>query len=292
MTLLTCCEQMCMSVVSDTVSASVEAVVSDATSGSVERCSSCPKSRDYPKHRYWTWNLQCHLQVHWHKDVWQVSFVDNKESMADWMHQNVKEEQTLFFDCEWSRWDKGIGLIQFATRAVGHRRRRVLIVDCTKVESVHVRKLFCAYRMVGWATDNDVKHLEEDEKKRMDFPTVIDLQLLVSNKSMYNRMRPEDMKKILAYEPMDKNGHVQEKKRITITEHQMSTNEWSLNDMAGCFLGYKVKVQLKKPRQTHRGWSNKKFRFKENEIHYAANDVIALAYLFDKLDYIYEQIKF
>jgi hypothetical protein len=100
MTLLTCCEQMCMSVVSDTVSASVEAVVSDATSGSVERCSSCPKSRDYPKHRYWTWNRQCHLQVHWHEDVWQVSFVDNKESMADWMHQNVKEEQTLFFDCE------------------------------------------------------------------------------------------------------------------------------------------------------------------------------------------------
>jgi hypothetical protein len=124
---------------------------------------------------------------------------------------------------------------------------------------------------------------------------VIDLQLLVSKKSMYNKMRPEDFQKILAYKPMDNDGNVQEKKRITA--HTNSTHVWNLDDMAGCFLGYKVKVPLRPLKkvpleQKHRVWSNKTWSFHENEIHYAANDVIALAYIFDKLDYIYEQIKF
>lgn len=259
------------------------------SSGLVERCSECPERRKN-SHRYWPWGGQCHLKVHWKDDasalddVWEVSFVDTRESMDKWIRKNAKDEQVLFFDCEWSKWDNGIGLIQIAT---GVSKCKVVIVDCTVVEMSSIRNIFKAYRMVGWATSNDVTRLEPDETKRhFIIDKVTDLQMLISKQEMFNKLGQEEREKVASYEPLDKNGNVQEKKQIR--NGKIGRNVWSLDDMAKCFLGYEVKVPLK----NHRGWSDKKYEFRNKHIHYAANDVIAVAYIYDKLKHIYEQIKF
>jgi hypothetical protein len=248
----------------------------------VKRCENCTKGRK--SHRYWPWEGKCHLHVRWNEDVWEVSFVDTKKRLDIWVKENVRNENILFFDCEWSQHDNGIGLIQLAT---GVSMCKVLIVDCTKVDRSFIIDIFKAYRMVGWATSNDVAHIEHDKKKRLDISEkVTDLQMIVSKQEMYDKLNQEDREKAALYKPLDKNGDIQVDKRIN--DYKISRNVWSLDDMAKCFLGYQVKVQLK----NHKGWSDKKWKFKDKDIHYAANDVIALAYIYDKLNYIYENITF
>lgn len=254
---------------------------SNVSSGLVERCSECPTSRN--SRRYWSWDDgKCHLKVHWNDDVWEVSFVDTKNDMVNWINENTTDTFVLFFDCEWSRSTrKGIGLIQIATDV---SKCKVIIVDCTKVSLEQIRKkFFNAFTMVGWSSSNDVKRLEQDETKRQNLlKKVIDLQKLISNQEMFDKLGQEEKEKVANYVPLDKNGKVQENKRII--NGQISHNVWSLDNMAECFLGHTAKVPLEK----HPQWSNGKWKFKDRDIHYAANDVIGLAYIYDKLKYIYK----
>ena len=150
-----------------------------------------------------------------------------------------------------------------------------------------ILNIFNAFKMVGWSSSNDVKRLEQDESKRqIIIDQVTDLQMIISKQEMYNKLEQEEREKVANYEPLDKNGNVQENKRIR--NGKISRNVWSLDDMAKCFLGYEVKVHLK----NHRGWSDKKWQFKDKHIHYAANDAIAVAYIYDKVKHIYEKITF
>ena len=52
--------------------------------------------------------------------------------------------------------------------------------------------------------------------------------------------------------------------------------QWSLDDLAQHVLGHSVKVSI--PR--HPRWSDPKWQFKDSQIHYAANDAIAVSYLY------------
>ena len=54
--------------------------------------------------------------------------------------------------------------------------------------------------------------------------------------------------------------------------------------MAQCFLDHPAKVPIKK----HPKWSDAEWQLRDRDIHYAANDVIAVSYIYDKLKYIYE----
>lgn len=218
-------------------------------------------------HRYWTSQKKCRLNIRWPEGHWEVSFVDTHEKMMAWVNKYAVE--CLIFDCEWSMVD-GVGLIQFATLPSSGQ---VLVVDCTRVRLVHVKDLFQNLKMVGWATSNDVRHLQNKQPNIID-TNVIDLQLLSnisSNISLCEKMTEDDRNKIEAYQPLDKHG----------TPH---TGAWSLDDMATCFLGHIAKIPLKK----HPQWSNPNWRLYDRDIHYAANDVIGLAYIYDLLKYVYK----
>ena len=220
----------------------------------------CPQSRQ--GHRYW---ISCgHLSIEWKEGTWDIAFVDTSSAMSDWMKKYASN--ILMFDCEWTpRSKKGVGLIQFATDP---SIRQVLIVDCSVVDLAEVRNIFTTYQMVGWATDGDKKRLGVDSNN------IIDLQQLSKQQqlsTLLSRMTKEDVAKIQDYQPTDKNGNPH-------------NQQWSLDNMAECFLGHTAKVPLKK----HPQWSNGKWKFKDRDIHYAANDVIGLAYIYDKLKYIYK----
>ena len=68
------------------------------------------------------------------------------------------------FDCEWSE-RNGVGVIQFATLPSTHQ---VLVVDCTRVDLAKVQSIFDNHLMVGWATDNDVRHLGKASNNSVD----------------------------------------------------------------------------------------------------------------------------
>ena len=55
------------------------------------------------------------------------------------INENTKDTLVLFFDCEWSAGDNGIGLIQIATDV---SKRKVIIVDCTKASLEQIIKKF------------------------------------------------------------------------------------------------------------------------------------------------------
>ena len=93
--------------------------------------------------------------------------------------------------------------------------------------------------MVGFATDNDVRHLGFDA-------VAVDLQTLGVFGEPVNR----------------KTGQPKQ--------------QWSLDDLAQHVLGHSVKVAI--PR--HPRWSDPKWQFKDSQIHYAANDAIAVSYLY------------
>lgn len=218
----------------------------------------CQKSRG--PHRYWTSKKKCRLQIQWPEGQWEVSFVDTDQAMAAWMNNYATD--CLMFDCEWSpRKRVGVGVIQFATLPSTHQ---VLVVDCTRVDLAKVRSIFDNHLMVGWATDNDVRHLELDGSNH-----IVDLQGLSSQPP--SNMREEDRARIEQYQPMDHSGK----------PHNQS---WSLDDMARCFLDHSAKVHIVK----HPKWSNAKWQLRDRDIHYAANDVIAVAYIYDKLKYMYK----
>ena len=220
----------------------------------------CPESRDGS--RYWTAESNCHLKL----NEWEVSFVDTNNGFDKWM--NKYGSSVFMFDCEWSQWDKGIGLIQFATLPSTHQ---VLVVDCTgQVDLAKIKNVFVNNRMVGWAIVNDIKHLGLTETNHL-----IDLQAVPSHKnreeSPFTLLNNADKSRIEAYQPMDRHGNPH-------------PNQWSLDDMAQCLLGHDVKVPIGK----HPNWSSKNWKLKDNDIHYAANDVIGVAYLYKHLEYIYE----
>lgn len=243
----------------------------------------CPQGRQ--GHRYW---ISCgHLSIEWTEGTWDIAFVDTSSAMSDWMKKYASN--ILMFDCEWSPHSKkGVGLIQFATDP---SIRQVLIVDCSVVDLAEVRNLFTTYQMVGWATDGDKKRLElaqdiqirdlqqltkyAKEKMTKDVskiqPTHPGRPRLLKYARLLSKMNLEHIVKIQNYQPTDKNGNPH-------------NQQWSLDNMAECFLGHTAKVPLKK----HPQWSNGKWKFKDRDIHYAANDVIGLAYIYDKLKYIYK----
>lgn len=219
----------------------------------------CPKSRGGS--RYWTAENNCHLEL----EQWEVSFVDTNGGFDKWMGKYGSA--VLMFDCEWSHWDKGVGLIQFATET---SVQKVLVVDCTgPVDLTNIQNVFRGNRMVGWAIVNDAKHLSLSETNH-----VIDLQAVPSHKnredSPFRLLNKEDKNRIEAYQPMDNQGN----------PHH---NQWNLDDMARCILGHDVKVPIVK----HPNWSSKNWKFKDKDIHYAANDVIGVAYIYKHLEYIY-----
>mgnify|MGYP006104912451 FL=1 len=180
--------------------------------------------------------------------------------MAAWMNNYATD--CLLFDCEWSKRKRvGVGVIQFATLPSTHQ---VLVVDCTRVDLANVQSIFDNHLMVGWATDNDVRHLGLDGSNN-----IVDLQGLSSQPP--SNMREEDRARIEKYQPVDHSGK----------PHNQS---WSLDDMAQCFLDHPAKVPIVK----HPKWSNPEWQLRDRDIHYAANDVIAVAYIYDKLKYMYK----
>lgn len=218
----------------------------------------CQKSRG--PHRYWTSKKKCRLQIQWPEGQWEVSFVDTDQAMAAWM--NNYATNCLMFDCEWSpRSRTGVGLIQFATLPSTHQ---VLVVDCTRVNLVKVQSIFNNHLMVGWAIHNDLQHLELVPKSN-----IVDLQRLSSHPP--SNMKEKDRIRIEKYQPLNRHG-------------QTHNQSWSLDDMAQCFLGHTAKVLLRK----HPKWSDPSWQLYDRDIHYAANDVIAVSYLYDKLKYVYE----
>jgi len=205
------------------------------------------------------------------------AFVDTEQAMAAWMNNYATD--CLMFDVEWSQ-PGGVGVIQFATPLPN---RQVLVVDGTRVSLEKIQSIFNKHLMVGWAIGNgsngvlkksngepvgpygDLKQLglDLDSKK-------VDLQLLTAEPP--TDMKQGDRIRINNYQTLDRNGK----------PHNQS---WNLNDMAECFLGYTVKVRLK---DVHPKWSDPLWKLYDGDIHYAANDVIAVAYIYDKLKYIYE----
>lgn len=231
---------------------------------------SCPAGRE--GHRYWSseeWSDEtCHLDIEWEENgknvVWEVSFVDTVASMNKWM--DIYAQDVLMFDCEWSK-KNGVGVIQFATPPELHQ---VLVVDCTRVTLAEVRNLFERCKMVGWATGNDIRHLNLDTSGR----NVVDLQeLTTQNSEFWANWKEEDSIRVEEYQPLDRHGN----------PHQ---GAWGLDDMAQCFLGHTVKVSIHK----HPKWSEPTWKFKDIDIHYAANDVISVAYIYNQLKYMYEPI--
>lgn len=216
----------------------------------------CGKGRG--KHRYWTSHNNCRLNISWLKDQWEVSFVDTDQALSTWM--TTYASSCLMFDCEWSRRD-GVGLLQLATLPA---TRQVVVVDGTRVSLEKIQSIFNNHLMVGWATHNDLRHLGLDSDSNK-----VDLQRLSSQPP--SNLREEDRTRIEEYQPVNRHG-------------EPHTQSWSLDDMAQCFLGHTVKVPLPK----HPNWSDPKWRLYDRDIHYAANDAIAVAYLYDKLKYIYE----
>ena len=250
------------------------------------------KKKAKKKARYWTMyrrrekeknendeKIFCHLQITWPgNEQWEVAFVDTGQDMAAWMNNYATD--CLMFDCEWSPWQPvGVGVIQFATPLPN---RQVLVVDGTRVSLEKIQSIFNKYLMVGWAIGNgsngglitphgDLKQLGLDLDSNK-----VDLQLLTADPPP--NMNEEDRILIENYQPMNRHGD----------PHNQS---WSLNDMANCFLGYTVKVPLKKDdkgEDVHPKWGDPSRQLKDKDIHYAANDVIAVAYIYDKLKYIYE----
>jgi hypothetical protein len=175
------------------------------------------------------------------------------------------------FDCEWSQ-SVGVGLIQFATLPSTHQ---VLVVDGTRVSLEKIQSIFNNHLMVGWAIGNgsngDLKHLGLDL-----YTNKVDLQLLTADPPP--NMKEEDRILIENHQPLNRHG-------------KPHNQQWNLNDMAECFLGHTVKVPLKKDtdgEDVHPKWSDPSRQLKDRDIHYAANDVIAVAYIYEKLKYIYE----
>jgi len=209
-------------------------------------------------HRYWTSQNNCRLNIPWSEGQWEVSFVDTDQDMATWINTNASE--CLMFDCEWSKRD-GVGLIQLATLPSKHQ---VLVVDGTRVDLAQVQSIFNSHLMVGWATGNDMRHLGLESSSN-----IVDLQRLSSHPP--TSMREEDRTRMEQYQPVNRHGK----------PHNQS---WSLDDMAQCFLDHPAKVPIKK----HPKWSDPEWQLRDRDIHYAANDVIAVAYIYDKLKYIYE----
>lgn len=212
-------------------------------------------------HRYWSSQKGCRITIEWTEGQWGVSFVDTNAAMTAWMTKYASN--ILMFDCEWSpRTTTGVGLIQFATLPSVHQ---VLIVDCSVVDLTEVRDIFTKCQMVGWATGGDKSHLA------LESENIIDLQKLFKQSKLREKMNEEDKTQFQNYQPLNRHGE----------PHYQA---WSLDDMAQCFLGHSAKVPLNK----HPPWSEKKYKFEDTEIHYAANDVIGLAYIYNKLKYIYE----
>lgn len=217
----------------------------------------CPSGRR--GHRYWTSQNKCRLEIGWEEGQWEVSFVDTESDMRGWV--NSYGSDILLFDCEWSKAD-GVGVIQFATLPSS---RQVLIVDCCRVDLNTVKNIFDNHVMVGWATPGDKKHLGLDSASH-----VIDLQELTKQSEGCEKMSTVDKSLIRNYQPLNRHG-------------QPHDGAWGLDDMAMCFLGHTVKVPLEK----HPKWSEPTWMLYDRDIHYAANDVIGLAYIYDKLKYIY-----
>jgi hypothetical protein len=196
--------------------------------------------------------------------------------MAAWMNNYATD--CLMFDCEWSQ-SVGVGLIQFATLPSTHQ---VLVVDGTQVSLEKIQSIFNNHFMVGWAIGNgsngdlkppngDLKHLGLDLDSNK-----VDLQLLTADPPP--NMKEEDRILIENHQPLNRHG-------------EPHNQQWNLNDMAECFLGHTVKVPLKKDddgKDVHPKWSDPSRQLKDRDIHYAANDVIAVAYIYEKLKYIYE----
>jgi hypothetical protein len=234
---------------------------------SVPRRHKCNQSRQ--GHRYWTSKKKCRLQIKWPKGQWEVAFVDTEQAMAAWMNNYATD--CLMFDCEWSQ-SVGVGLIQFATLPSTHQ---VLVVDGTRVSLEKIQSIFNNHLMVGWAIGNgsngDLKHLGLDL-----YTNKVDLQLLTADPPP--NMKEEDRILIENHQPLNRHG-------------KPHNQQWNLNDMAECFLGHTVKVPLKKDtdgEDVHPKWSDPSRQLKDRDIHYAANDVIAVAYIYEKLKYIYE----
>ena len=169
---------------------------------------SCPAGRE--GHRYWSseeWSDEtCHLDIEWEENgknvMWEVSFVDTVASMNKWM--NIYAQDVLMFDCEWSK-KNGVGVIQFATPPELHQ---VLVVDCTRVTLAEVRNLFERCKMVGWATGNDIRHLNLDTSGR----NVVDLQeLTTQNSEFWANWKEEDSIRVEEYQHLtDTATHIRE----------------------------------------------------------------------------------
>jgi len=242
-----------------------------------QRADTCPHGRG--SDRYWPWTREnnCVLRIpSINGTTWTVSFVPY-ENMEQWLLDN-DVSNVLAFDCEWTRRSpNGIGLIQFATLPPLYK---VLIVDCTRRSQEcpgdHqtqkryplLREVFENHRMIGFATTEDVRRLGFDR-------VALDLQDLTPS-SGTSRHRPQQwdwLARTVQEEifskcdpPMDCNGQPK--------------SHWGLDDLAIRITGHTFKVGMPK----HPKWSNPEWKLTDTQMHYAANDVIAVATIVKRLD--------
>ena len=241
------------------------------------------------KARYWTMyrrreeeknendeKIFCHLQITWpENEQWAVSFVNTTQGMTEWMKKHAKG--CLMFDVEWTPATGKVGLVQFATPLPN---RQVLVVDCARGGMGGIQNLFlqriAENKMVGWATNNDLIKLGLNSL--LTNTNIVDLQKLAKQPFPHN-MQNQHQNNISSNPPLDRHG-------------KPHNSDWSLDHMAYTFLGFHIKVPLKKDKETgeevYPKYGDPKWQLYDRDIHYAANDVIAVAYLYDKLKYIYE----
>lgn len=238
--------------------------------------------------RYWTLyrriikrnkkeeKIFCHLQITWpENEQWAVSFVNTTQGMTEWMKKHAKG--CLMFDVEWTPATGKVGLVQFATPLPN---RQILVVDCARGGMGGIQNLFlqriAENKMVGWATNNDLIKLGLDSLSTNS--NIVDLQKLAKQPFPHN-MQNQHQNNISSNPPLDRHG-------------KPHNSDWSLDHMAYTFLGFHIKVPLKKDKETgeevYPKYGDPTWQLYDRDIHYAANDVIAVAYIYEKLKYIYE----
>ena len=207
------------------------------------------------KHRYF---VNSKLILHDWPRTWEVTFVDDEIGLEAWLSKFTP----VVFDSEASNTPRKLGLLQLATST---KERKVLVIDAvsTKIDwnGKNIRSIF-GKTLTGFSISGDRKWLQERG---------VDASLLTGTLLRdLQKERPSTAKEEKCFE------------KFTVTNHGVTSikKTLSLDDYSECLLGRRSKIQLTKHGEKYMpGWAYDGWRFHNTEIHYASNDVVALAYM-------------
>ena len=214
-------------------------------------------------HRYF---VGCHLVLEDWDRRWQVTFVDDEESLGKWLDSYTP----VVFDCEASYVPRRLGLLQLATSKEQHQ---VLVIDATS-------------KNINWTKDG--KNIKRVFQHRLAGFSIG----RTASESVEQKTGPTGDKMWLENRGVDEASlaplrDLQNKKPSThcFDNFTKTKTSLSLDDFSECLLGRRSKIQLKKNNEEYLpGWAWEKWKLSDTEIHYAANDVVALACMLPLLD--------